>query len=110
MTISIGTYGNITVSSATRLDKEYLREMAQVINQHATGKLNVTGEFTLDASTTVTVVIDSRSSIQSHISVTPITSDASIANIYITAESKQFTVNHASSTSTTRTFSYATLG
>lgn len=87
------------------------REVAEAINNVFAGRIGLAGEFTLNAGVTSTTIIDNRVTTNSHISYSPNTANASAeigaGTIYIsTYANGSFTVTHANSAQTDRTFRY----
>lgn len=95
-------------------NNEWLRLIADVVNNIVDGKINATGSFTLTAGATSTVVSDRRCGTGSVVLITPTTANAAgaVATTYIpsTTVKNQFTVTHANTGTTDRTFNYAILG
>ena len=94
------------------LKAEYIRKLKDSINFALRGKSNNTGEFTLTASVTSTVVNDNNCNLNSVVLIIPITANAAahFVDTYIIAGDKSFTVNHPSRTHTDRTFRYVIIG
>ena len=94
-------------------DVEHRRLLANGVNSLRDGKINATGEFTLDTSTTTTAVTDNRVGGDSTIVLMPTTANAAgaLATLYIgTVDKQTFTVTHANNAQADRTFKYAVLG
>lgn len=94
----------------------YIRQLAEGISRLYDGKINSTGEFTLTASATTTVVQERRCGPDSVILWMPTNEDAGgEVGMYVTNVGEEsagvpsFTVNHGSD-SRTRTFRYVVLG
>lgn len=100
--------------SNSQLTDNFLKKIVLVVNNLVNGKLNNTGEFTLAASATSTIVKNNL--VNPNSVVFPIPSSASAAldwssgSMYITTGDKEFTVTHDSDAATTRTFKYVVFG
>lgn len=92
--------------------KEHLRELAASINSIIDGKRNSSGTFTLTAGATSTVVTNERCSTDSKVLFSPRTSNAAgaVAATYVTVANGSFTVTHANTGTTDRTFAYDITG
>jgi hypothetical protein len=91
------------------------REISEVVNRMLTGGLNNRGTVTLAAGAGSTAVADPRISGASTILLWPTTANAAAelgaGTIYTSAKAKGgFTLTHANSGLTDRTFDYAILG
>lgn len=91
------------------------REVSLVVNNILAGKLNSTGSVTLAANAASTVVSDDRAGYESVILFMPTTASAAAEQaagaMFVSSRGKQtFTVTHANTTSTTRTFDYIIIG
>jgi hypothetical protein len=91
------------------------REVSLVVNNILAGKLNSTGTVTLAANAATTVVADDRAGYESVILFMPTTAAAASEQaggaMFVSSRGKQtFTVTHANTTSTTRTFDYIIIG
>lgn len=94
-------------------EPNFLRRVAESVNAVINGHHKATGEFTLTANQTSTVVDDSRIGTGTVIVFSPTTANAAaaLATTYISAvTANQFTVTHASAVSTDRTFKYTVNG
>ncbi len=101
------------VTRAVAVSLQTLQEICDAVNGMLSGKMNVTGEVTLTASATSTVLKDPRISTQSVLLFMATTANAATAKagIYITGRTAgQATINHASSANTDQTFSYLVIG
>lgn len=92
-----------------------LTKINQALEQIDQGRLNCSGEFTLAASATTTVVVAPTVSPGTQITFSPKTSDAAAAlsTTYIldaNVVAGSFTVSHASSGSSDRTFAWIAIG
>lgn len=113
MTDTAGKYQYKPVSKNANNTVGYLKEMALVVNQLYTGKIQCTGQFDLTASTTTTTVIDPNCSEFSVALLSPLTANASsvFTSTYVSAYTDgQFTVTHTNLGSTDRTFRYILIG
>lgn len=95
-------------------EKDQVR-VIQSIRDLYQGRSNAMGEFTLTAGATFTVVTAINCGEQSTISITPRTANAAgaLATTYIPAADVtlgEFTVRHANTGTTDRTFSYSIQG
>jgi len=99
--------------------REYIRKIAESINQILDGRVNSSGTVTLTASAATTVVNDRRVGRDSIILLMPLTANASAEQgagmIYIgTGDidplNNQFTINHANNAQTDRDYRYCILG
>lgn len=92
---------------------EWVRRLAQVLNNAQRGALNVTSKITLRTSATSTTVTDARISVNSALLLTPLTADAAAihASIYVSSQqSGQATFAHASTTNADCTFNLLIIG
>lgn len=92
---------------------EWVRLIARNLNLIEQGKQTNTGSFTLTASTTTTTVSDSRVGINSVVIPFPTsaTAAAEFGTIYISNTTKeQFTVTHANTADSDKTFNYIVIG
>lgn len=97
------------------LRDDNIRKILGTLNGLLAGKTNNTGTFTVTVSVASTVVTDPRCGIKSVINYTPTTANASAevgaGTIYISAKADgSFTVTHANSATTGRTFDYTITG
>lgn len=94
------------------LTAEYIRKVKDAVNLALKGKSNNTGEFTLNAGVTSTVVNDNNCNVNSVVLIIPVTANGAIhmADTYIVAGDKSFTINHQSKIHTDRTFRYVIIG
>lgn len=84
------------------------REIGLAVNQILEGKLNCTGSVTL-ADDTTTTVSDTRVSGESYIQLSPTNAAASIATVYVSAQtSGEFVLSHSAGTG--RDFNYVIIG
>ena len=93
----------------------WFRDVWTAVNNILSGKQNVVSEVTLTANAATTTITDSRLSMQSQISYTPLTANASAeigaGTIYIsTRSSGSCVITHANNAQTDRTFSLSYFG
>ena len=103
----------MTVRTSYITPVEGVRQLGQAINSILRGKTDNTGTVTLTASQTTTVVKDFNASVNSHISLTPLTANAAAAlgTTYIsTRDTETFTITHANNAQTDRDFTYTVTG
>lgn len=86
-----------------------------ILNQLAQGRSNAVGSVSLATSTTVTIVVAPNCAAASHILLQPRTANAATAaaSTYVLSTNVvngQFTITHASATTTDRTYSWAAVG
>lgn len=91
------------------------RQLAERLNQVIKGRLDCHGEVTLTAGAATTQVVNELISEESTPILTPMTSAAATelgaGTMYVSAVANgSFTITHANSGVTTRTFTYAFLG
>lgn len=95
---------------------EWVRRVAQKVNQILDGKTNNTGSVTLTASTTTTTVTDRRVGVESVILFMPTTANASAeigaGGMYVSTQTAgtSFVITHANNAQTDRTFRYIIVG
>lgn len=102
-----------SIAPATRADGVYVRQIAEVVARQNFGKVNVTNEVTLTASSATTTLIDARISAQSFLGFMPQTANAAAAlgGLYVTDRIEgQATLNHANNAQTDRTFTVLLIG
>lgn len=90
-----------------------LRRHAETLNAVMDGKSNVTGDLTLTASSTTTVVNDNKFESQMVPLLIPTSANAAAAlsTTYVSGRgSGNFTLTHANNSQTDRTFLYVRLG
>lgn len=97
------------------LNLNFLRNITRVVNNIMRGKTNNTGEVTLTASASSTVVTDPFVGGDSTIQLIPTTANAALeassGALYISAVGDQtFTVSHSSSSHIDKTFKYVVIG
>lgn len=99
--------------------EEWLRKVAEVVNELDEGKVSSNNTVTLTASSATTVVKDYRVGSDSVILFMPLTANAAAelygATMYVTSanidpRNHQFTITHASNSQTDRDFRYIVLG
>lgn len=98
-------------------DRLHRTQLANAVNRTLQGRLNNTGDMTLAANSTATILKDARLSAQSSILFEPMTANAAAeqaaGTMYVTAANRRtgaFTITHANAGTTDRTFRYAILG
>lgn len=94
-------------------EKRHRRQIAVVVNNLLSGKMNNTGDLTITANAATTTLTNPRIGANSTILLMPTTANAAAAlgGIYFTAFDKgSCTVNHANNAQTDRTFKYAVIG
>lgn len=87
--------------------------IVQAIRDLFSGRSNAAGQFTLTANTTTTTVTAPNASVDTHITFGARTANAAVAtaNMYISAKAQgSFTVTHANTATTDRTFDYHAFG
>lgn len=99
------------LQSNSQLTENFLKKIVLVVNNLMNGKSNNTGELTLSAGATSTVVSNNLVNENSVIVPVAQTTNAAIATgIRIVAGDKQFTIYHNNTAATDRTFKYAVIG
>lgn len=97
-----------------RAEIGYIRKLMVSLVYAMKGKLNCTGELTLTASATSTVVENTLCNENSVVLLTPETANAAGeiggGTLYIVPGVKQFTVTHANAGTTDRRFRYVIIG
>jgi len=97
--------------NTVRLDETDQRRINVVLRNTVEGKTNNTGTVTLTANATTTVVADLRVGADSVLVFMPITSNASLENMYVRSQGKQtFTITHNSDAFTDKTFKFIVVG
>lgn len=94
-------------------EKNHRQAISNWAFQVQQGKIPVTGNVTLNASATTTVVIDSRAGINSYIGLCPTTANAAsaMASVWVSSFGKQtFTLTHSNTASVDKSFRYCVLG
>jgi hypothetical protein len=91
-------------------NENFLKKIVLVVNLLMNGKTNNTGEITLTASATSTVISNNLVNANSVILLSPVTANAASADVYAEAGDKQFTLRHSSDVATDRTFRYVIVG
>lgn len=91
---------------------EYSRKLKTSINSAMNGKTNNTGEITVTPGASSSTFIDNLCNINSVVLLSPITANAGIHHngLYVVAGDKSFTVHHASSAVTDRSYRYVIVG
>ena len=94
-------------------NSQHLRLVSTTLNNVMDGKLNSTGDITLNANATSTTLSDARIGGDSVIVFMPITANGKTAenNLFVSArQSGQATLTHASSSNTDQNFAYIIIG
>jgi hypothetical protein len=91
------------------------RSLAAVVNRMNRGKLNCTGSVTLQPDQAGTTVTDSRATAGSFIGLTPLTANAAAemaaGTLFVASRaSGGFTLIHANSAQSDRSFAYVVIG
>ncbi len=92
---------------------QHLRLISNTVNNTLDGKLNSTGDVTLQASQTTTTLVDERISVNSVIILEPTNANSNTAkaNLYVSAKTDgSATLTHASSSNTDQKFGYVVIG
>ena len=96
---------------------QHRRQIARAANGAVSGKTNNVGEVTLNESATTTTLTDDRLTYFSAVVWEPVTANAAselaAGTLYVTLANRnngEYTISHASATSTDRTFRYAIIG
>lgn len=111
MTTSAG--GAVTVPYFQADEQRHRRKIAEWTKAANSGHVPVTGTVTLTPSSATTTVQDQRCGPSSHVSLTPTTAKGASAmpSIHIAPYNKgSFVINHASTATTTKSFTYSILG
>ena len=90
----------------------WLKSITKTINNILNGKINSISSLTLTANTTSTTITDLRCTASSVVTLMPTTSNAAsaLATTYITVTKQSFTITHANTSTTDRTFHYSVIG
>ena len=113
MTDTAGKYQYKSLSLNANGGTNWLKEVALVVNNIFRGKIQCTGQVTLTASATSTVVYNENCSEFSVVHLSPLTANASIhyKDTYVNAYTDgQFTITHPSKIHTDMTFRYTLFG
>jgi len=99
----------------TKLDNNYLLDLAQIVTRLINGKTNNCGELTLTPSATSTTVKNILCNENSVILLTPTTANAAAdvgaaGSVWVVAGDKEFVVNHPSDADTNKIFRYIIVG
>lgn len=95
----------------TTLTPRFIQKMADIVSGIMNGKTNNTGEVTLTASATTTLVKDILCNANSVILLSAITAHAAAATgVYVVAGDKEFTIHHNSTADTDKDFRYVIVG
>lgn len=91
----------------------YLRSLVSVIELISSGKINVTGEITLDANSSSTVFTNQLLGVGSVVNFMPVTANAAavISSVYISDRANgEFTITHANDANTDKIFRFSIIG
>lgn len=94
-------------------EKRHRERLASAINALIAGKADVVGTFTLAANATSTTVSDNKFESNQVVVWAPTTANAAgaVGGLYLSARAKgSFTLTHANTATTDRTFVYVRLG
>jgi len=95
------------------LNREWVRKVAEILNNVMLGRTNNTGTVTLTANDTTTTIADKRLGPKSVLTFMPTTANAATAmtSIYVSSRGKQTaTLTHDNTADVDRTLSYAIQG
>lgn len=87
--------------------------VAETLNEVIKGRQNNHGSVTLDANVTSTDIVDTRIKLSMRVFLSPKTANAAAAltNVYVSAVTDGgFTITHANTATTNRTFEYVFVG
>jgi hypothetical protein len=98
-----------------KTDPLYLRLLRQSINLAMNGKINCTGEVTLTANDTTTVVNNRLCTAKSVVLLTPATANAAAdvaaaAGLFVVPDAGFFTITHPNTAGTDKDFRYVIIG
>lgn len=101
-----------TPKKPVSISYDFLDELRKVVRNLVNGKTNNTGEVTLTASVTSTIVPNILCNANSVITLQAITADAAgaISGLYVVPGDEQFTIHHPSSASANKVFRYVVTG
>lgn len=110
----VGQDGSSVLENVSAL-KTWSGKISKTVNAILRGKTNNRGEFTLVDHAYSTTVVDPRVSVESHIYLSPLTSNAAadVVTTYIQEGNKfqgSFIVTHEHKTTTDRKFDYVVIG
>lgn len=94
-------------------ERRHRERLASAVNALIAGKLDVVGSFTLAANVTSTTVSDNKFESNMAVVWVPTTANAAgaVGGLYLSGRSQgSFTLTHANTATTDRTFLYARLG
>lgn len=94
-------------------ERRHRERLASAVNALIAGKLDVVGSFTLAANVTSTTVSDNKFESNMAVVWVPTTANAAgaVGGLYLSARAQgSFTLTHANTASTDRTFLYVRLG
>lgn len=106
------TAGGVSIPTFQPDGTRHRRDIAQWAQWANQGHLACKGSVTLAAGTTTTTVTDARVSVNSIVMFSPRTANAAAAKstMLISVTDGAFTITHANTATTDRTFDYALLG
>ena len=93
--------------------EEWVRKIADILNNVLEGKINATGSVTLTASSATTTLTDARIGPNTVIAFMPTTSNAAagVTALYVSARTEgSATLTHANNAQIDRTYGYSLLG
>ena len=94
-------------------ERRHRERLASAVNALIAGKADVVGTFTLAANVTTTTVADNKFESNQVVVWAPLTANAAgaLAGLYLSARTQGgFTLTHANTATTDRTFAYVRLG
>lgn len=88
------------------------RDVARTVNLLLEGRINSVGNVTLSTATTTTLVSNYYANVNSKVLLMPQSANAAaaLATTWVVPSARSMTINHASATSTDRSFGYVLLG
>lgn len=111
MAMSAGT--RLAPSTFIADEQSHRRSIAQWMREAHQGHLGNVGTLTLAANVATTIVVDFRVGPNTTICLSPLTANAAgaLATTYISSRlNESFTITHANTATTDRTFAYCVLG
>lgn len=108
----MNTQGYLSVPEMGSNDAEYVRKIAQALNRAIAGKINAVRQVTLAAGAGSTIISDDRISVNSFISLQPVTLNAGqMVYWYTSAQSNgTVTINHPNDAFADKTFNILIIG
>ena len=95
------------------LNREWVRKVAEILNNVMLGRTNNTGTVTLDANSATTTLTDKRLGPKSVITFMPTTANgaAAMTNLYVSARGKQTaTLTHSNTADADKSFNFSISG